>query len=1029
MVPAQAALTGVCTPSALFEPVLSGGQIPSQVRFKGFPSTGAKFGRRRITRCGHGRIVCVSSKESAVQGASSSDSQQGRPRESIFGSEQGLPAHQGFLKDWPAPTRYVACAAIVAGALAAGYAGGRAVVGTPAASLGGAVAVGAVGGLTAFALNSSAPNVAAVQLHNALVNHPDPKSLTKEEIDSVLEKFGVSKNNDRIIAELRDLYDRFITNTIPPGNEDLEGDEADEIIKFKNALGLEDPEAASVHIEIGRRISRQRMETGDREQAVEERRSFQKLVYVSQLVFGEASKFLLPWKRVFKVTDAQVDVAVRDNAQRFFQTKLNEFGESTDLDTVRELRRVQLKSKLPEEVGAELVRNHFRKHLEVYISQAIELIKSRAQIKDTRKIVELLDDVIAYNVALVTVAAQARADSSSSLPGLGPAAILGGQYEGDRQMDELKQLYRTYMQEAFAGGFMDPRMGEGLGQLKNIFGFGNREADAILMEVTTKVYRRRLAQAVNGGDLDAAPSKAAYLQTLCEELKFDPRKAGELHEEIYRQKLEQCLADGSLSEADIAALLRLRVLLCIPKDTVDAAHASICGRIFTKVVDEAISAGVDGYDADMRGAVRNSVTGLRLTQEAAMEIASKAIRAVFVTYVKRSRSAGNRVESARELKKMIIFSNLVVSELIADIKGDTPMPVEVRKEQPKPEAELDDELEMLQTLKKTKPAAELEARMAGKSQSDITLADDLELKERTDLYRTYLLYCLSGETTGMPMGTQIVTQRDSSEFVRLGQLGTILGLSSKEVAEVHKSLAEQAFRQQAQVILADGQLNKVRVEQLTELQQQLGLPSEAAQKVIKSITSTRMAGAIESAVNQGRLTVEEVKELKAAGVDVDSMISRDMREKLFKKIVDGTFSAGTGDFSEEDIYDRIPTELGLDTERAKEMVQTLAKERLTNSLIQAVSLLRQKKQSGVVESLNNLLACDKAVPSQPLSWSVRDELLDLFCLYTKTSTSEEKCSRLQELLGIDDVTAQKLKDEVRSGGFSSFGIEEEEFAF
>jgi hypothetical protein len=362
----------------------------------------------------------------------------------------------------------------------------------------------------------------------------------------------------------------------------------------------------------------------------------------------------------------------------------------------------------------------------------------------------------------------------------------------------------------------------------------------------------------------------------------------------------------------------------------------------------------------MRAAVRNGVKGLRLTEEAALDIARKAIRSVFVTYVKRSRSAGNRVESARELKKMVIFSNLVVSELIADIKGDT-KPVEKPKEEPKPEVEVDDELEMLQTLKKTKPSAELEARMAGKSQSEITLKDDLELKERTDLYRTYLLYCLSGETTGMPMGTQIVTQRDSSEFVRLGQLGTILGLSTAEVAEVHKSLAEQAFKQQAQVILADGQLNKARVEQLTELQQQLGLPSEAAQKVIKSITSTKMAGAIESAVNQGRLTVEEVKELKDAGVDVDSMISKDMREKLFKKIVDGIFSAGTGDFSEEDIYERIPTELGLDKQRTKNVVQSLAKERLSNSLIQAVSLLRQKKQSGVVCYCTNNIFCHRSI--------------------------------------------------------------------
>lgn len=44
-----------------------------------------------------------------------------------------------------------------------------------------------------------------------------------------------------------------------------------------------------------------------------------------------------------------------------------------------------------------------------------------------------------------------------------------------------------------------------------------------------------------------------------------------------------------------------------------------------QTVDDAISSGIDGYDADMKVAVRNGVTGLRLTQEAAMEIAAKAV--------------------------------------------------------------------------------------------------------------------------------------------------------------------------------------------------------------------------------------------------------------------------------------------------------------------------------------------------------------------------------------------------------------------
>lgn len=154
----------------------------------------------------------------------------------------------------------------------------------------------------------------------------------------------------------------------------------------------------------------------------------------------------------------------------------------------------------------------------------------------------------------------------------------------------------------------------------------------------------------------------------------------------------------------------------------------------------------------------------------------------------------------------------------------------------------------------------------------------------------------------------------------------------------------------SQVILADGQLSKARMEQLTELQKQLGLPAESAKKVIQSITTTRMSGAIESAINQGRLNVDEVKELREAGVDVEGMIPKQVRQKLFKKVVDRTLSSGTGDFDEAELYEKIPAELGITTDDAMKVVKDLAKERLSSSLIQAVSLLRQKKPSDVVRT-------------------------------------------------------------------------------
>lgn len=43
---------------------------------------------------------------------------------------------------------------------------------------------------------------------------------------------------------------RFVESVLPPGSQDLKGDEFDTIISFKNALGIDDPEAAAMHMEV-----------------------------------------------------------------------------------------------------------------------------------------------------------------------------------------------------------------------------------------------------------------------------------------------------------------------------------------------------------------------------------------------------------------------------------------------------------------------------------------------------------------------------------------------------------------------------------------------------------------------------------------------------------------------------------------------------------------------------------------------------------------------------------------------------------
>lgn len=43
---------------------------------------------------------------------------------------------------------------------------------------------------------------------------------------------------------------RYVYSVLPPADEDLKGSEVQAIIKFKRALGLDDVDAANMHMEV-----------------------------------------------------------------------------------------------------------------------------------------------------------------------------------------------------------------------------------------------------------------------------------------------------------------------------------------------------------------------------------------------------------------------------------------------------------------------------------------------------------------------------------------------------------------------------------------------------------------------------------------------------------------------------------------------------------------------------------------------------------------------------------------------------------
>jgi len=345
------------------------------------------------------------------------------------------------------------------------------------------------------------------------------------------------------------------------------------------------------------------------------------------------------------------------------------------------------------------------------------------------------------------------------------------------------------------------------------------------------------------------------------------------------------------------------------------------------------------------------IPSAKLVHYSKLSHSNDQVRKLFLSYIQRAKEAGNRIETAKELKKLISFNIVVVSELLADIKGEISPVAETEASSAASESEGEDdehEWESLETLRKTRPEKELKEKLRKSSQKEITLKDDIPLRDRAELYETYLMFCITGETTNVSFGTAISTKKDDSEFLMLKQLGDILGLTRKEAQDVHIKFAEKAFVQQAEVILADGKLTEAKADQLAKIQKQVGLPTEHAQKIIKGITTTKLSSAIEASVARGQIGIQQVRGLREANFQLDSLIGEPQRESIYKKTVEEIFSSGKGDFDEEEMYEKIPADLIISSEKAKSIVQDIAKVRLENSLVQAIALLRQKKRDDVV---------------------------------------------------------------------------------
>uniref|UniRef100_A0A7S0S6E9 Uncharacterized protein n=1 Tax=Chlamydomonas leiostraca TaxID=1034604 RepID=A0A7S0S6E9_9CHLO len=945
---------------------------------------------------------------------------------------------QKMVSGLPTPLFYPALLAFIGGAGLVGSLGGQALPVEPENKDVASYATAAVGAAAAAAVAVQAKkkrdSCAVVELYNAIVDLSDPSELTPDLVSAVGGKYGINMQKDDLDG-LKKIYSQYVEALIPAGDTQLKGDEAPKIAAFKEALSLSDEDAAPVHIEVARRLFRQGYETKDRAIQFEQRKAFQRLIYVSQLVFGDQkAAFLLPWRRHFNITDAQVFVARRDNARTIFRTFMEQQGGQLQADRhfLRTLRDQQQAVKLMDESAVEVVKEAARKHAEVRLEKAISYVRANTKAKDAAAAVAEVNEVLEYSRKLAKYA-----NEEDLIPGLGPVTIAGGALAQEPRLRDLKDLYKAYVEcRMEAGGEYGADLEADARDLQAMLGLSAATAQGLTDEVAARLYKRLLRDEVTSGRLDAAASPAEVLGSLCERVRFSPEAALELHKGLYKTKLNTLLMEKkTLSDTDGTELARIRRILCLPADAVKKAQKDTVGKVLEEAISDIYMMGAKPVaDSDL-DKLDQVVKDMKIEPEVAQEIFVSVTRERLRSYVqqalKERGTQQDRKAEAAAIKKLVQFNAIVVTPLLDRIKGVDAAKKEMAELMAKAveaaakeggqaaaeaaaaatNASREDQVKAVQ---KAMQAARGEfGEEERKGQKEITLRDDVSPENRALLYKDYLMHTMTGDTVELPVGG-VIRRKTSNEarqadMARLQALADLLGMTQMEVVGVQADLAEQAYKAQATEVMRSGPMNEEKAQYLEQMRTQLGLPKEQADKALKA-ARTEVYGSAAAAEDGGRWTLERITDVVEKGGSVEGLVEEVTRRNLFRKEFERKVSDGSGTFDADYMLHKLPAMLGLEERKVKQIVKELVGTRKRMLLVQAVSQHRQRRPQDVATSLNNLLSATRAMPEkEPLSWTEPSELRELYGIFCAKDDDASKREELAALFGLSESDAEAAR--------------------
>lgn len=913
----------------------------------------------------------------------------------------------------------------------------------PIAGAAAAAVAGVAGTALAMKAKKKRDGAAYVELYNKLSSMEAPNELTASDLKDISSKYMINWSSQ--VDGLKTIYGIFLESMIPVGEQSLRGDEAEKVRAFLDTLGLSEEDAAMVHMDVGRRLNSRAYETKDRNSAFEAKKTFQRLIYVSALVFGEAkAAFLLPWGRNFNLTPQHLFIAKRDNAKAVFRAYIQDNGNDVvpDRKFLHELKEMMNTYKVADESAEEVVGDFIRTHVEKILDGAVANATSRARNRDYTPTVEACKDLLDYRRKLLKYS-----NEEDLVPGLAQVSIKGGAYDVDNKRREMLDVYRVFFDETlnFLGSFTDELEAD-MNELQALLCIPSKDAVKVQDDIASALYKKLLRDEVRSQRIDKAESPAEVLEQLCVRTRFSPEMALKLHLSLYSKKLTEVVEKRKVTDEDEAELKRIQRILCIPTGEIIKVKKEIAGKLLKEAIDEVYQAGakpVSEYEVEK---LADLATALKLEEQVIMDVFGEVTRLRFSSYVMASKKVKNRKDAAGMLKQLVQFNVFVATPILEKLKGFDAAKKELadvlakaveaaQKEgaevpgEKKPEAAAEEDKSMSQMA--TEKFTAMMAASKGedtekKGQREVNLAKDVDIKDRQQLYKEYLLSTMSSDVTELPVGglmrKKANTATTRAENWRLGELAGVLGLSQMDIAGVHGDLTEQAYKANVQEALrGTGSISKERQEELEAMRAQLGISAERA-KQIQRETKAQVLGVSAAQVEGEGFTLTKVLELADAGIDVEQTCPESVRSNLFRRELEKRVGDGTGNFDVKATLEDLPAKMKLERKYVDRAIKEVVATRKRMLLVQGISQLRQKRPQEALTSVQNLISCWRAQPEEnPMPWTEKAELQDLYVAYASQVEDGGKLETLQQLLGLDADEVRELDAKAQAGSSGSAG--------